>query len=126
LFDTVGGWALLVALLEASQSLHFKGYLSKKDLVNQAQNWCDTSFKVSIILLLNLFNKESESHYTAWSSMSTLLKHQLVYKEKKPAQFSLTSSGNRLAKTLYENRFQVSASELPVKETLPYIFVSTI
>lgn len=40
--------------------------------------------------------------------MSTLIKHELVTKEKNPAQYSLTEKGKKLAKELYNNKYVIN------------------
>lgn len=44
---------------------------------------------------------DPNSHYTAWSSMSSLIKKELVVKENKlPARYSLTEEGRKVASRL--------------------------
>eukprot|EP00794_Sanderia_malayensis_P014776 gene14776-16311_t len=62
----------------------------------------DKSFEV--IPNLKMIHKakmaDPGSYYTAWSSMSTILKKGLVVKSNKPAKYSLTDSGIELARKL--------------------------
>jgi len=85
-----GPWALLVALHRASSLLpHCNGFLTKAELIHFAQPLCDSSFF-----------SQSGTYYSAWNSMSTLLKKGLVMKSGRPVRYSLTDAGKSLAKTL--------------------------
>ncbi len=51
-----------------------------------------------------MFQSDSSSHYTAWSSTTTLIKKDLVLKSNTlPAKYSLTEQGRDLAFKLIEN-----------------------
>ncbi len=50
------------------QKPSWRGYLTKTELVREAQEYADSSFTVS----------EAGSYYTAWSSMSGLVERGLV------------------------------------------------
>lgn len=52
------------------------GYMGRKALIEAATPLCDVSFTHSA----------EGSHYTAWSSMSTLVKKELVRKEGNPGR----------------------------------------
>lgn len=63
----------------------------KKDLIKEAQKHCDSSFT----------STDPNSHYTAWNSMTSLIKKNLVFKENKlPARYKLTDEGRNLATTI--------------------------
>ncbi|CAN8000470.1 unnamed protein product, partial [Ixodes hexagonus] len=69
-----------------------RDWLTKSQLLLMAQPLCDASFTVP----------PADSHYTAWSSMATLLRKGLVSKQGCPAKYSLTDDGQRLASLLLE------------------------
>ncbi|PSN46179.1 Crossover junction endonuclease MUS81 [Blattella germanica] len=85
-----GSYALLLTLLNASESSGYQGFLTKPQLQSLAQPLCDTCFKKA----------DPGSHYTAWSSMSGLVKRGLVLRQGCPAKFSLTDAGSELAHQL--------------------------
>ncbi|CAL4117761.1 unnamed protein product, partial [Meganyctiphanes norvegica] len=65
-------------------------HLKRTELIEMAQEFCDASFTQT----------PDGSHYTAWSSMSTLIKKKLITKEGSPARYALTISGEELCKRL--------------------------
>ncbi|XP_042874642.1 crossover junction endonuclease MUS81-like isoform X2 [Penaeus japonicus] len=81
-----GAYGLLMALYNASKDDDYPGYLGKKELIEAATPLCDVSFTHSA----------EGSHYTAWSSMGTLIKKELVRKESSPGRYFLTSEGKAL------------------------------
>ncbi|KAJ9591198.1 hypothetical protein L9F63_002269 [Diploptera punctata] len=85
-----GPYALLLALLDAEQKPGYQGHLTKAELQTMAQPLCDTSFK----------RPDPGTHYTAWNSMSGLVRRGLVLKHGCPAKFSLSDTGSELAKKL--------------------------
>ncbi|XP_055956878.1 crossover junction endonuclease MUS81-like [Patella vulgata] len=87
-----GPYAILLALYTNRQDANCKGYLTKTELIRLAQPLTDTS--------LTEPDPANAQRYTGWSSMSTLIKKNLVYKERSPAQFSLTEAGCNLAHRL--------------------------
>ena len=94
-----GGYAILVTLFKHQQDpTASRSYLTKTELTERAQPLCDTSFKPQarggMPMGPNAFQ------YTAWSSMSTLIKKELVVKEGNPARFSLTEAGKALGERL--------------------------
>jgi hypothetical protein len=90
-----GAWAILVALLKLERSENKKEF-SKEELVERASEYSDTEFF-----------KTGKSHYTAWSSMKTILDKELIIKQGRPQKYSLSESGKALAKKLVkgENKF---------------------
>ena len=65
----------------------------KKDLIEQAQNDCDSQMKGTAL-----------EHYSGWSGMTTLIQKDFVVKRSCPAKYSLTDSGYALAFSLYESK----------------------
>ncbi|KAJ6654262.1 hypothetical protein lerEdw1_007359 [Lerista edwardsae] len=99
-----GAYALLAALYQDSVSPHSRGYLTKPELQRAAQPLCDKSF----------FLVEAGSKSTAWSSVSTLIRKELVLKTNIPARYSLTEAGLALAQKLI-----ASKAPVPLQETHP-------
>ncbi|XP_056298279.1 crossover junction endonuclease MUS81 [Pseudoliparis swirei] len=85
-----GGYAALLALYRQSQISGSKGYMFRMELQAEAQLLCDKSFTVPDV----------GSKYTAWSSVSTLMKKSFVLKTHNPARYSLTEDGLALAERL--------------------------
>ncbi|KAL6063821.1 Crossover junction endonuclease mus81, variant 2 [Balamuthia mandrillaris] len=93
-----GAWALLQALIRAEQEeivRNYPGYLSKKQLLDLAGPYCDSSFYAESTGL-----GSGQNFYTAWNSMATLIGKGLVQKKGAPAKYSLTESGRQLAHSL--------------------------
>ncbi|XP_067031660.1 crossover junction endonuclease MUS81-like isoform X1 [Acropora muricata] len=82
-----GPFALMLTLYRESQKVNYRGYMTRPELQKEAQPLCDASFTVP----------DPGSHYTAWSSMSTLTKKGLILKTNNPARYSLTGAGIALA-----------------------------
>ncbi|KAJ1526776.1 hypothetical protein ONE63_008350 [Megalurothrips usitatus] len=89
-----GPFALLLALLNREEKSDYEGFMLKAELQREAQPLCDKSFT----------RPDPGSHYTAWSSMSQLLKKGLVSKCSNPAKFSLSSEGRDLARCLRKHQ----------------------
>uniref|UniRef100_A0A3Q4BHI3 Crossover junction endonuclease MUS81 n=1 Tax=Mola mola TaxID=94237 RepID=A0A3Q4BHI3_MOLML len=85
-----GGFAVLLVLYRQLQIPGSKGYMFKMELQTEAQKLCDKSFTVP----------DLGSKYTAWSSVSTLIRKNLVIKTHNPARYSLTEEGLALAERL--------------------------
>lgn len=85
-----GAYAILIALYK-SRLAYDVGQQLKNEIIEVAQKYCDKSFMKS----------DGSSHYTAWSSMSTLITKKLVIKEGNPAKYSLTDEGYELSQKLY-------------------------
>ncbi|XP_043953443.1 LOW QUALITY PROTEIN: crossover junction endonuclease MUS81 [Gambusia affinis] len=85
-----GGYAVLLTLYRQQQIPGSKGYMFKMELQSEAQPLCDKSFSVP----------DLGSKYTAWSSVSTLIKKNLLMKTHNPARYSLTDEGLALAERL--------------------------
>ncbi|XP_025104025.1 crossover junction endonuclease MUS81-like isoform X2 [Pomacea canaliculata] len=87
-----GPYAVLLTLYKHAQLPTSKGFMTKAELCLEAQPLADKSFTVP----------ESMSRYTAWSSVSTLIKKGFVIKESSPARYRLSESGHQLAASLHE------------------------
>ncbi|KAF6024016.1 MUS81 [Bugula neritina] len=85
-----GAHAILVTLYEYTQVECRGEYLTKKDLIRLAQPHCDKSLSVP----------DSGSYYTAFSSMSVLIRKGLVDKYSSPARYRLTHEGVTLGQSL--------------------------
>ena len=83
-----GAYAVLVTLYQHSSSDGYPGYLTKSELCQAAQPLADQSFTLASV---------RAEHYTAWSGVTTLLKHGLVTKWSNPAKFNITDKGVELA-----------------------------
>lgn len=79
-----GSYAIVMALYDVWGIESHKGYLSKKELQVAAQQYTDDSFSK---------DPTAGVHYSAWSSMATLTKKDLVKKWSNPAKYALTSTG---------------------------------
>ncbi|XP_075795109.1 structure-specific endonuclease subunit MUS81 [Pelodiscus sinensis] len=95
-----GGYAVLLALYKDSMSPHSRGFLTKPELQRAAQPLCDKSFTLG----------DPGNRYTAWASVGTLIRKELVLKTNVPARFSLTAQGLALAQRL------VAAEQAPISE----------
>ncbi|KAH9384998.1 hypothetical protein HPB48_027032 [Haemaphysalis longicornis] len=69
-------------------------WMSKSDLIVAAQPLCSMFSPLSPPPCAQPL---ADSHYTAWSSMATLIRRGLVSKQGCPARFSLTDEGEELA-----------------------------
>ncbi|CAH3044617.1 unnamed protein product [Pocillopora meandrina] len=85
-----GPYALIVTLYQHNQRLNNPGYMTRAELQREAQSLCDASFT----------KPDPGSHYTAWSSMSTLIKKGFITKTSNPARYSITDQGCILAQKL--------------------------
>ncbi|XP_039403490.1 crossover junction endonuclease MUS81 isoform X2 [Mauremys reevesii] len=85
-----GGYAVLLALYKDSTSPRSRGFLMKSELQRAAQPLCDKSFTLG----------DPGNRYTAWASVGTLIRKELVLKTNVPARYSLTPQGLALAQRL--------------------------
>ncbi|KAL5008151.1 hypothetical protein ScPMuIL_013732 [Solemya velum] len=85
-----GAYALLLTLYRNMQNPDGRGFMSKLELTREAQTLADKSFNIP----------DPGCRYTAWSSMGTLIKKNLVIKENSPAKYSLTDAGCEIAHKL--------------------------
>ncbi|XP_022904262.2 crossover junction endonuclease MUS81 [Onthophagus taurus] len=77
-----GDYAILIALFEST-----KASLNKKEILDKAQFYCDSSFKMVTP--------------GAWSSMETLINNNYVIKQS--TKYSLTDKGKVIAKKLFDD-----------------------
>ncbi|KAE8738479.1 hypothetical protein FOCC_FOCC016039 [Frankliniella occidentalis] len=110
-----GPFAILVTLLNQEEKPNYPGFMLKAELQLKAQPLCDKSFT----------RPDPGSHYTAWSSMSQLVKKDLVSRCSNPAKFSLTNEGREMAIRL-RNRYNVESNgeyqqtiDSPTRQTRP-------
>ncbi|RWS28269.1 ERCC4-like protein [Leptotrombidium deliense] len=97
-----GGYAILRALFEAQREGHSS--LAKNELLLKAQKYSHES----------MTKAKSGSYYTAWSSMTTLIKHGLVEAERhRFATYSLTDEGTNIVQRIrnYETHTLPSIDE---------------
>lgn len=85
-----GPYALMLTLYQQSQRINYRGYMTRAELQKEAQPLCDASFTMP----------DPGSHYTAWSSMSTLTRKGFIIKTNNPARYSITDEGRKLAEKL--------------------------
>ncbi|KAL3455285.1 ERCC4 domain-containing protein [Aspergillus heterothallicus] len=85
-----GPYALILAL--GSLDEHSNQSMTKAQLVEKAQPYCDSSFTVP---------SDPSKYFTAWNSMKTLLQKELIYTQGHPLKkYSLTEEGWEVAKAL--------------------------
>lgn len=91
--ERTGGWAIMLALYIAGMNANYKGFLFKSEIIERASGFSRTSFY-----------KDSESYYTAWNGIKTLLNHKLVNADgSRKVKYTLTDKGNRIAKGIYDS-----------------------
>lgn len=102
-----GAYAMLLALRIYDKSHPGKG-LGKTDLVRLSKSRCDQPFDT---------NPGAGQFYSAWSSMSMLLKHELVYHDRRRnAQYYVTESGRGVADSLLAAERDLQNDASPVQE----------
>lgn len=85
-----GPYALILALSSLSED-SIEG-LTKAQLIQQAQDYCDTSFTAPT---------DTSKFYTAWNSMKTLVDKDLVYEKGRPLRrYYLSDEGWEVAKRI--------------------------
>ena len=78
------------AIMKALSNLHEGASLSKAHLIDQAQQYCDSSFTVP---------SNAAKFHTAWNSMKTLIDKDLVDERGRPTRkYSLTDEGWKVAR----------------------------
>jgi len=95
-----GPYALIVTLYNDKRDPSSVGHMVKEDLIKKAQPLCDKSLTVA----------DGGSHYTAWSSMGTLIKKGYVVKRSNPAQYLITDFGCELARRLLQGTGELRES----------------
>lgn len=82
-----GGYAIVMAL--SSPEVEGRQWMGKQELIELAQQHCDTSFTV----------KPPGKFYTAWDSIRTLLNNDLVMERGRPSKrYALTEEGWEIAR----------------------------
>lgn len=109
-----GGYGILMSLYEQSLKVddlsdpEISVELTKSKLVDLAQKYCDKSYTLA-----------SNFHYTAWSSMNTLLDKDLVFKQGFPPKYSLTQSGIDIASELWQKTVQMDSRNFSKPKVTP-------
>lgn len=85
-----GGYGILLALYRHSD---LTDYMTKPDIIKHGEQYCNSSFTMPS-------TSQGSYNYTAWSSMTKLLKEELVVETGNPKRFALTEEGKQLAKKL--------------------------
>ncbi|KAI0229358.1 Crossover junction endonuclease MUS81 [Lamellibrachia satsuma] len=93
-----GAYALLLTLYNDKQKADSCGFMSKQELMKEAQPLADKSFR----------RPDPGSHYTAWSSMGTLMVKGFITRASCPAKYIITESGCELAARLAHAQHDVS------------------
>merc|ERR1719180_266585 len=83
-----GAYAVLLTLAKEEADDSWRGHLLKAELQTKAQPLCDESLTHTSV---------HREFYSAWSSVNTLLKHELVARWSNPAKYKLTDKGRELA-----------------------------
>ena len=92
-----GSYAILMAMYRYRQMNAQDTMLTRTQIVDAAQEYCDTSFSSAA----GGPSHQPNMAYTAWNSMATLVKKELVYKSGHPAKYCLTVDGGDLAETMW-------------------------
>ncbi|CAL8115650.1 unnamed protein product [Orchesella dallaii] len=100
-----GAYAILMALLKKECDADYRGYMTKSELQQDAQRYCDMS--------LTKPDSTKHSHYTAWNSMKILTNKELVMKRGNPVLFFLSPEGRSLAKKLLDAESKDSQLQPP-------------
>lgn len=98
-----GGWAMLIALYKYRNRLG----LSKDELVSVAAPYCDKSFTS---------NPGARDFFSAWSSMTTLLKHECVVTKGRPKIYEITETGIQMAQLIL---LQEGIEDSPIQPDTP-------
>lgn len=99
-----GGWAMLVGLYKHRHRLG----LSKEELISVATPYCDKSFTS---------NPGARDFFSAWSSMTTLLKHECVVTKGRPKVYEITEKGLQMAQLIINQEgIEDSPSQLKTPE----------
>ncbi|TVY58827.1 Crossover junction endonuclease MUS81 [Lachnellula cervina] len=84
-----GGYGILLALSTLDENS--RSGVTKQEVIELAQPHCDASYSAP---------SDTTKFYTAWKSMDTLNKNDLVYKKGKPEKYYLTDEGWDVAKRM--------------------------
>ncbi|KAL4931173.1 crossover junction endonuclease MUS81 [Aspergillus undulatus] len=97
-----GPYALILALGNLDENSNQS--MTKAQLIEQAQPYCDTSFTAP---------SDPTKSFTAWNSMKTLLTKELVYTQGHPLKkYSLTEEGWEVAKAIKKTAQKSNQSTL--------------
>jgi len=88
-----GAYAVLLTLAKEEADDSWRGHLLKAELQTKAQPLCNESLTHTSV---------HREHYSAWSSVKTLLKHELVAVWSNPAKYKITDKGRELAIRILE------------------------
>lgn len=109
-----GGYAILVALYNHCNTTSENSALSKADLIDKAQPFCEESF----------IRPKPDSHYTAWSNMSRLITKGLVIKiNGKKTEYKLSEKGMSLAKELVKEMGNHQSTNDIINKNMQYLDV---
>lgn len=84
-----GGYGIIMALSTLEENS--RNGITKQEIIELAQPHCDSSYSEG---------RDTTSFYTAWKSMDTLNKNDLVYKKGRPEKYYLTEEGWDTAKRM--------------------------
>ncbi|TVY48193.1 Crossover junction endonuclease [Lachnellula occidentalis] len=84
-----GGYGIILALSTLDESS--RSGVTKQEVIELAQPHCDASYTAP---------SDTTKFYTAWKSMDTLNKNDMVYKKGKPEKYYLTDEGWDIAKRM--------------------------
>ncbi|TVY18112.1 Crossover junction endonuclease MUS81 [Lachnellula arida] len=84
-----GGYGIILALSTLDENSH--SGVTKQEVIELAQPHCDASYTAP---------SDTTKFYTAWKSMDTLNKNDLVYKKGRPEKYYLTDEGWDVAKRM--------------------------
>ncbi|RXK41085.1 hypothetical protein M231_01716 [Tremella mesenterica] len=98
-----GGYGILLALILAIDDPRrsTQVFLTKGEVMNAAQEYCDSSYERS----------DKGTHFTAWSSMKTLVNKGYVYVTGNPHKYCLTEEGYEVALAVRNLRPEFSHME---------------
>uniref|UniRef100_A0A8C3SB09 Crossover junction endonuclease MUS81 n=1 Tax=Chelydra serpentina TaxID=8475 RepID=A0A8C3SB09_CHESE len=106
--DPSASQTLLGDLEPPPPSPHSRGFLTKSELQRAAQPLCDKSFTLG----------DPGNRYTAWASVGTLIRKELVLKTNVPARYSLTPQGLALTQRLVAaEQALISEGQAPESKT---------
>ncbi|EGF99391.1 uncharacterized protein MELLADRAFT_50702 [Melampsora larici-populina 98AG31] len=110
-----GGWGILIALYFAHDDAFPSNDLTKEEIIQTAQEFCDSSYTIPAARGGGAGNS---GNFTAWSNMSKLKEEGLVLGlNGRPAKWTLTRQGLTLARAVAR---QAALPQLEInEETLP-------
>lgn len=87
-----GGYAILLALRKNERRTKRGEGMTKAPLIDMARDFCDSEFEA---------NPNAGTYYSAWNSVNSLIKHDLVYASKtRFSTYYLTDTGREIADRL--------------------------